>query len=67
MLNDPLKYELINQGIRSTTMMKTGDLPYWDTFFYKDALNSKADFFIMLMGKNDAKRNQWNQNQNYLD
>ncbi len=56
MLNDPLKYEVINLGIGSIRMMKTDDLPYWDTFFYKDALNSKADFVIMMLGKNDAKR-----------
>jgi hypothetical protein len=31
MLNDPLKYEVINLGIGSITMMKTGNLPYWDT------------------------------------
>ncbi len=51
MLNDPSKYELINQGIRSTTIMKTDDLSYWDTFFYKDALNSEADFVILMLGK----------------
>jgi hypothetical protein len=34
MLNKPEEYEVINLGIVNTTMMKTGDKPYWNEEFY---------------------------------
>ena len=30
MLNDAKKYEVINLGLGGRTMMRTGDLPYWN-------------------------------------
>ena len=30
MLNDANKYEVINLGLGGRTMMRTGDLPYWN-------------------------------------
>jgi acyl-CoA thioesterase-1 len=30
MLNDAKKYEVINLGLGGRTMMRTGDMPYWN-------------------------------------
>jgi hypothetical protein len=30
MLKDYTKYEVINLGLGGRTMMKTGDMPYWN-------------------------------------
>ena len=67
MLNDPTKYEVINLGIGMRTMMKTGDYPYWNEQFYKDALNSQADYVLLMLGTNDAKNFQWNSTQFHND
>ena len=52
--------EVINLGIGSRTMMKTGDYPYWNEPFYQQALKSEADIVVLMLGTNDSKNYQWN-------
>lgn len=60
-------YEVFNYGVSSTTMMKTGDHPYWDEPEYQLTLESSADIILMMLGTNDAKTFQWDQNEYVKD
>lgn len=46
-------------------MQKSGDFPYWNEDNYQDALISKPDIVILMLGTNDAKTINWDQT-NYI-
>lgn len=48
-------FEVSNFGVSSATMLKKGDLSYWNTGAYKQALQSKPDVVFIDLGGNDAK------------
>lgn len=52
-------WEVLNFGIGGRTLMKTGDRPYRDEDIYKDALRSKADVVIIMLGTNDSRPANW--------
>ena len=54
MLNDTNKYEVVNLGLSGRTMMKDGNMPYWNEKEYQTALNSNADIVILMLGTNDS-------------
>ena len=45
--------------------MRGGDLPYWNEPQYREALGSDADIVILMLGTNDSKYYQWNE-QSFL-
>jgi lysophospholipase L1-like esterase len=48
-------FEVHNFGVSSATMLKKGDLSYWSTGAYKQALQSNPDVVFIDLGGNDAK------------
>jgi acyl-CoA thioesterase I len=52
-------YEVKNFGVSGTTMLKTGDKPYWDTAQYKAALAYEPDIAVFWFGGNDSKVQNW--------
>lgn len=42
-------------------MMRSGDLPYFKQDAYKNALKSEPDTVLIMLGTNDAKTYQWDQ------
>jgi len=56
-------YNVTNYGVSGTTMMTTGDNPYWNTQSYKNAIASNPQIVLIMLGTNDAKTYQWNQTQ----
>lgn len=48
-------YQVTNYGVSSTTLLKKGDHPYWNTQQYKDALASAPDIVLIDLGGNDSK------------
>src|ERR1700748_2363999 len=53
MLGD--KYQVTNYGVSGTTMLRNGNLPYWKTKQYQEALASLPDLVFIDLGGNDAK------------
>lgn len=49
------EYVVDNWGIGGTTMIKNGNLPYWNTKAYQLALQSNPDIVFIDLGGNDAK------------
>ncbi|MDR6568563.1 GDSL-type esterase/lipase family protein [Chitinophaga ginsengisegetis] len=48
-------FEVTNYGVSSTTLLKKGDHPYWNTPAYKAALASEPDIVLIDLGGNDSK------------
>ena len=61
MLHDTTKYEVINFGLGGRTMMKKGDMPYWNEPEYQKTLSSDADIIFLMLGTNDSKNYQWDE------
>jgi lysophospholipase L1-like esterase len=49
------KYLVSNFGVSSATMLRKGDLSYWDTNAYQQALQSRPDVVLIDLGGNDSK------------
>ena len=67
MLHDHSKYLVQNLGVSGRTMMKKGDYPYWNEPQYQTAINSNANIVILMLGTNDAKHYQWNEDNYKAD
>ncbi|MGF6847757.1 lysophospholipase L1-like esterase/pimeloyl-ACP methyl ester carboxylesterase [Chitinophaga sp. W3I9] len=48
-------FEVTNYGVSSTTLLKKGDHPYWNTSGYKAALASEPNIVLIDLGGNDSK------------
>ncbi|SEN90742.1 Lysophospholipase L1 [Mucilaginibacter gossypiicola] len=48
-------YSVSNFGVSSATLLRKGDLSYWNTKAYQQALQSKPDVVFIDLGGNDAK------------
>jgi acyl-CoA thioesterase-1 len=53
------KWQVRNFGVSSATLLKKGDLPYWDQQAFKDALAYNPDVVIIKLGTNDTKPQNW--------
>jgi len=52
-------YDVHNFGVSGTTLLKNGDLPYWDQQALTDALNFEPDIVTIMLGTNDSKPQNW--------
>lgn len=53
------QYEVLNYGISGATLTKEGDQPY-KSDFWKAAKDLQAQIYILMLGTNDSKPNNWN-------
>ena len=65
-LNEKLgeDYHVLNCGISGCTLQKEGDCPYTGSTLYPHTLNLKADVYLVMLGSNDTKPQNWNE-ENY--
>jgi lysophospholipase L1-like esterase len=56
-------FEVLNYGVSGRTAMRTGDLPYINELEMEWALHSDADVVVLMLGTNDAKSYQWNEDR----
>ena len=54
-------FEVMNFGRSATTMMYTGDFPYWSAKEFTNAFRFHPDIIVIKLGTNDAKLFQWNE------
>lgn len=47
-------------GVSGTTMMKTGDSPWWNQHQYSATIKLNPDEILISLGTNDSKTYQWN-------
>lgn len=60
------EYAITNCGASGTTMMRNGNLPYWNTQQYTNSLNSSPDIVIIMLGSNDSNPSNWPIQSNYI-
>ena len=53
------KWQVRNFGVSGATMLKKGDLPYWNQKAFKDALAYNPDIVVIKLGTNDTKPQNW--------
>ena len=65
-LNEKLgeDYHVMNCGISGCTLQKEGDCPYVGSALYPYTLDLKADVYLVMLGSNDTKPQNWNE-ENY--
>lgn len=56
-------YQVINYGISGRTLQDEGDYPYKNDKFYKESKDSLADIYLIMLGTNDAKPYNWNEDR----
>ena len=59
MLNNT--HKVINLGLNGRTVTKQGDYPYWNEDYFKDVMSEKHDIIIFMLGTNDSKKQNWNE------
>lgn len=52
-------YEVRNFGVGGTTMLRKGDLPYWNQPDFVEAKRFRPHIVIILLGTNDSKPQNW--------
>jgi lysophospholipase L1-like esterase len=57
-------YQVENEGVGGTTMLKRGDSPYWTQGRLSQALAFKPNIVTIKLGTNDTKSQNWDAHQN---
>jgi acyl-CoA thioesterase I len=52
-------YQVENEGVGATTLLKKGDVPYWTQGRLKPALAFNPDIVTIKLGTNDTKSQNW--------
>ena len=52
-------WQVSNFGVSGATLLKKGDLPYWNQQAFKDALAYNPNVVIIKLGTNDTKPQNW--------
>jgi len=52
---------VFNYGLRNATASAKGDLPYIDSDEYKESLKSNPDIVVLMLGTNDTKTYNWDE------
>jgi len=60
------KYEVKNFGRNAATMLKKGDLPYWNQPHFKNATDFAPNIVVIKLGTNDSKPQNWKFKEEYL-
>lgn len=60
-------YLVKNFGVSGSTLLKKGDLPYWDQAQYKEALEFKPTILIVKLGTNDSKPQNWKFKDDFVE
>ncbi|KEO73057.1 GDSL-type esterase/lipase family protein [Anditalea andensis] len=58
-------YEVKNYGIGGRTLLKKGDLPYWNEPQFKEVLAYAPDILIIKLGTNDSKPQNWKHKKDF--
>ena len=59
-------WEVSNFGETGHTLLKKGNAPYARSKQYKNALASKPDVVVIMLGTNDSKPDNWNKKGEYI-
>jgi MYXO-CTERM domain-containing protein len=52
-------YTSTNYGVTTTTLLKKGDTPYWNTGAFTQSHQSNPAIVVIMLGTNDSKARNW--------
>lgn len=52
-------YTVIDRGIQSTTMLRNGNAPYWESSQFSSLFSDRPDIITIMLGTNDSKASNW--------
>ena len=59
-------YNVLNYGVSGTTLLISGDMPYWSTGAYTASHNAPLpDIVVIMLGTNDSKPQNWQHGTNF--
>jgi len=53
------QYDVRNFGVSGATLLKKGDLPWWNVDAYKNATDFNPQIVVIKLGSNDTKPQNW--------
>lgn len=59
-------YEVKNFGLPNASAGLSSELPYISSQAFKDAVDYKADIYVLMIGTNDAKKINWDSKQAFV-
>lgn len=62
-----LNFDVENFGVSGATMLKAGDLSYWNQPELESALVFNPDIVFIMLGSNDSKPWNWDKKGTYMD
>ncbi len=54
-------YQVLNAGRSATTLLKSGDFPYWTCKEFSNVFAFQPDVIVIKLGTNDTKPKNWNE------
>ena len=61
------QWKVRNFGVNGRTMLKKGNLPYWNTPVFEQAMEFLPDVIIIELGTNDSKPQNWKYKSEFYD
>jgi len=55
-----------NFGRSGCTLLKKGDIPYWNESVYRSALSFRPDVVVIMLGTNDTKPQNWRYREEFV-
>lgn len=59
-------YQVGNFGVSGTTLMKSGDTPYWTSRQYTPGHDFAPNIVVIMLGTNDSKPQNWSKKANFV-
>ncbi len=59
-------YQVQNDGYFGSTLLKLGDLPYWNGQQFIDAQNFQPNIVVICLGTNDTKSGNWQYESDFI-
>ncbi len=60
------QYIVMNCGTSGCTMLKRGDMPYWNDANLGASTEFKPDIVVIILGSNDAKPQNWSHKSDFI-
>jgi len=60
------EYNARNFGVSGCTLLKAGDMPYWDQTAFNSSLAFQPNIVVIMLGSNDAKPQNWRYGTNFV-
>lgn len=58
-------YDVRNFGVSGTTLLKHGDMPYWNYKAFKEAKSFDPSVVVIMLGTNDSKPKNWSHKKDF--